>query len=110
LQDRACLGFRNEEPSVVGAAKREIHRRTRSAGHDAAERLGVRAQAPDRAETLMGDEKATFDIKRQTIRAAGAAMPEFVKESKKGKGCRLQRRRACFETRPLGGPQHEVSY
>src|SRR5947208_16666190 len=74
LQDQACQGFRNEEPSVVGAAKREVHRRTRSAGHDAVERLGVCAQAPDRAETLMGDEKATFDIKRQTIRAAGAAM------------------------------------
>src|SRR3954454_22761408 len=74
LQDRACLGFRNEEPGVVGAAKREVHRRTRSTGHDAVERLGVWAQAPDRAETLMGDQKATFDIKRQTIRAAGAAM------------------------------------
>ena len=70
MQDRACLGFRNEEPSVVGAAKREVHRRTGSAGHDAVERLGLRAQAPDRAETLMGDQKATFDIKRQTIRAA----------------------------------------
>ena len=44
LQDRACLGFRNEEPSIAGAAKREVHRRTRSAGHDAVERLGVRAQ------------------------------------------------------------------
>jgi hypothetical protein len=74
LAGSTCLGFRNEEPSVVGAAKREVHRRTRSAGYDAVERFGVRAQAPDRAETLMGDEKATFDIKRQTIRAAGAAM------------------------------------
>jgi hypothetical protein len=25
-------------------------------------------------------------------------------------GSRLQRRRACFETRPLGAPRHEVSY
>jgi hypothetical protein len=99
LQDRACLRFLSEEPSVVGAAKREVHRRTRSAGHDAVERLGVRAQAPDRAETLMGNEKATFDVKRQTIRAAGAAM-QMREDADLGDKAALVQRHAPDLVRP----------
>lgn len=50
--------------SVVETAKREVHRRTHSAGHDALERLGVRARATDRAEALVSDGKATCPIHR----------------------------------------------
>jgi hypothetical protein len=58
----------------------------------------------DRAETLMGDEKAAFDIKRQTIRAAGAAM-RMREDADLGGEAALVQRHAPDLVRPRHGYQ-----
>ena len=72
LQDRACIGFRDEQGFVLGPAKGHIGHLRTPAGVYSIERNACRSEDPNYTQTHMSDVEISFVVQTHTVRSTRA--------------------------------------